>query len=76
MVMPIRPSRREISGVAQKHSSVIRAMAMITPTPLSTPVTPNSRTRLAWMITVEIAPGPISSGMAKGTTSRSKLRRA
>ena len=40
MARPIRPSIREISGVAQKDSMVEMATRTITPTPVATPATP------------------------------------
>ena len=46
------------------------------PGPTAMPGAPSLAASPAWMITVEMAPGPISSGMAKGTISRSKRRRA
>ena len=54
MVMPMRPSSLEISGVAQKDSMVTTAMAKMTPKPESRPDTPKRVASLAKITTVDL----------------------
>jgi hypothetical protein len=47
MVMPIRPSAREIRPVSQKDTRIVSETAAITTTPAPQPAAPNRRASLA-----------------------------